>query len=319
MKPLSTRVLALVALFEGSAGGKINVWDEQLLSLGTMHFAVGQGSGVRFLQRVYQLDAAGTLACLGPDFTAAIKAGPQALTAFCRARVWRSGETWTNAFKALSRLDAYATADAEACRPYLQGGQGIARRYGLTSERGLAFAVDRAVQQGWGVREAVERAYQSAKGKSEEDVMVALTLAYANSANPTYRQTVLRRALTVARGGTSFTVGATVRRTGYPGDFNLSRDFGLSAARGWVMGPGDVDGDGVPDIAPGVPRVFLTDTGGTVRLWDGKDTGAGYAGLPVRVPEMVRLAGLVEPGASKIMGAARVTRYLDGALHLERV
>jgi len=222
---LEDNIVRLISLFEGSAGGAINVWDEQYLSFGALHFAVGQGSGVRLLSRIQQLDPHGFAACLGPQFAAAVQSGPASTVAFCKDQVWKSGIRWRNAFVLLARLDAYKQANRELTRPYLDQAQVVATRYGLTSERGLAFAMDRCVQQGAGVRKAVDSAYQQVKGGEEWAVMKALAVAYALSANPKYISVVKARAMTVALGSSA--------QTGYPGDVNVERDYGISPRRDW--------------------------------------------------------------------------------------
>lgn len=301
--PLETRMLAMIALFEGSGGGRINTWDEQLLSLGTLHFAVGQGVGARFLARVHELDPAGYLACLGDQCTDATKRGVPAIQAFCRVNIWKT-RTWQPAFTALSRLDAYRQADREFAKPYLDSAKVIARRYGLTSERGLAWALDRCVQQGGGVRPAVERAYAGVKGKDEVTVMSTLANAYASSANPKYAGTVRARSLTVAFG--------TSARTGYPGSVDLLRDFGLRGNVAWDQ----------PTPTPGVPTLFLEDGGGKNVTWNGDETLA-YQGQPLTRAWLSGLA-LVYPAGTKTQvttpnGKTLIIEiYEDGAVQLRR-
>lgn len=293
---LETRILKMIALFEGSSGGRINVWDEQYLSLGTLHYAVGQGGGARFLMRVAALDPASFRAILGEDFYRAACAGVYAVQQYCRVNVWRTGAQWQPAFTRLARLPAYATADAELARPYLDGGQALAMHYNLTSERGLAFCVDRAVQQGPGVRESVDAVYVKLPlGWREGAVLSALASAYAQSANPKYRDVVLARSLTVAQGSSA--------RSRYPGNVELERDFDLSAARPW---------NGL-----GLPRVFLT-VGTQRALWDGKP-GAVYGGQAL-TPEWVSQMALVyPPGTSTRLSPTLSLRvFEDGALLLTK-
>ncbi|PIG96882.1 glycosyl hydrolase [Deinococcus sp. UR1] len=303
-QPLTTNMLALIALFEGSARGQINVWDEQYLSLGTLHYAVGQGSGARFLQRVYQLDPAGTLACLGKDFTAAIKAGVPAIKAFCRTRVWQTGTRWNGAFVALSRLPAYQQADMELAQPYLDAAQRVARRYGLTSERGLAWALDRCVQQGGSLRSHVEFVFKMLQpGLREDEVMDALSRAYAATANPKYRNVVLARSLTVAHGNNL--------RSKYPGSVSLERQYGISGTRPW--NPANAP-------APAAPtglRVFLEDPAGRNILWDG-DQSDVYGGVPLKNAWLTEVRDTLKRGSRTALRGIYVTVFDDGALLLER-
>ncbi|TDE87341.1 glycosyl hydrolase [Deinococcus sp. S9] len=294
---LKTRLLAMIALFEGSSGGRINVWDEQYLSLGTLHYAVGQGPGARFLMRVYELDPVGTLSCLGAPFVQAIKGGPASIRAYCKANVWKTENRWNKAFAALSRLPAYQQADAELAEPYLQGAVALARRYGLTSERGLAFALDRCVQQGTAVRGAVDQAYARVKGQDEVSVMAALAEAYAHTANPKYLDTVRKRSLTVAKGCS--------RLSGYPGDVDLERDFGLRLDRPWE------------GVAPGVPRVFLVDGGGKTVEWDGDESGV-YGGQPLTRAWFAQMALVYPPGTQTQVGGVSLERFADGAIRLNK-
>ena len=297
MKPLNQRILMLMALFEGSAGGKINTWDGEFLSLGSIHYAVGQGSGARFLIRVQQLDPAGYLACLGAPMSEATKRGVAALQAFCRVNIWKTGARWQPAFTALSRLDAYAQADAECAQPYLDGGRALARRYGLSSERGLAFCMDRAVQQGPAPRAHVDRVYARVKGQGEQAVMVALAHAYAATANPKYAETVRRRSLTVAYGTSSL--------SGYPGAVDLARDFDLTLTRLWD--------------APDVPRVFLRepDTGKNL-TWDG-DESAVYGGQRLSAAWVAQMLTVYPPGAkTRVSPTLTLQVYDDGALQLTK-
>lgn len=293
---LETRILKMVSLFEGSAGGKINTYDEQYLSLGSIHYAVGQGSGARFLMRVAALDPASFRAILGEDFFRAASAGVYAVQQYCRVNVWRTGARWQPAFTRLSQLPAYATADAELARPYLDGGQTLAVHYGLHSERGLAFCVDRAVQQGWGVRDSVDAVYVKLPlGWAEGAVMASLATAYADSANPKYRNVVLARALTVAQGSSV--------RSRYPGSVDLERDFGLSGTRRW---------DGV-----GETRVFLT-VGARRALWDGKP-GAVYGGQPLTPAWVSQMALVYPPGTvTRLSPTLSLRVFEDGALLLTK-
>ena len=230
---LKDRILKMVGKFEGSANGTINAWDEQYLSVGTLQYAVKGGSGVKFLTRIYQLDGAGYLACLGEEFTAATKAGPDALRTFCRNRVWKQAVRWQRCFTRLSKMAAYAQADEECAVSYFQMGEKIAERYHLTSERGLAFAVDRCVQQGGAVRSEVEKAYRALDLPVPEFIiMKALSNAYAESANPRYTEVVRQRALTVALGRSTGT-SEHDQGTGYPGDIDLMRDYGIRPDAAW--------------------------------------------------------------------------------------
>lgn len=303
-KPLTTRLLALIALFEGSRGGAINVWDEQLLSLGTLHYAVGQGSGARFLMRVQELDPAGYLACVGPHLAEATGRGIPAIQAFCRVNIWKSGTKWAPAFAALSRLPAFAQADRELAEPYLQSARTLARRYGLTSEVGLAWAFDRCVQQGGSVRPHVDAVYARVKGQSEGAVMCALANAYAATANPKYAGVVRARSLTVAQGSSA--------RSGYPGHVDLRRDFGLRAEVPWDA----------PQTAPGVPRVFLVDGGGKTVLWGGKQSDV-YAGQPLTHAWLSQLPLLYPPGSKATLttptgDSLALEVFPDGAIKLSK-
>jgi hypothetical protein len=223
---LTVKILSMIATFEGSANGNINVWDEQLLSMGTMHFAVLAGPGGAFLRRIQQLDPAGYRRVLGQPFSDATKAGQAALVTFVRGNVYRQPARWRAPFQALSRLPAWAAADAEACAPFLQAGVGLAIHYRLITERGLAWAVDRCVQQGPAVRPVVEAVFgKLASGTAEYNVMKELALAYAGSANPKYAAVVLARSLTVALGSSA--------DSKYPGDVNLLLDYGIDYNARW--------------------------------------------------------------------------------------
>ena len=224
--PLQARILLMVGMFEGSKNGTINVWDEQFLSVGTLQYAVKGGSGVRFLARIRQIDPEGFMHCLGTDFTRATVAGPEALREYCRTQVWKQLDRWQPAFRNLAQLPAYAQADSECAKWYLDSGMQIAEHYGLTSERGLAFAVDRVVQQGGKTRSEVELAVKKlGKGTPEWQVMKVLALAYAATALPQYAGVVRARALTVATGSS--------KGTGYPGKVDLELDYGLSPTVAW--------------------------------------------------------------------------------------
>lgn len=314
--PLETRLLALIALFEGSRGGVINTYDEQFLSLGTLHYAVGQGSGARFLMRIQELDPAGYLSCVGAPMSEATKRGVATLQAFCRNSIWKTGKRWQPAFTALSRLPAYAQADMEAAQPYLEGARKIARRYGLTSERGLAWAFDRCVQQGPGVRPHVDKVYAGVRGQGEVAVMTALTMAYAATANPKYAGVVRARSLTVAKGGTSYREadGKFLYKTGYPGDVDLERDFGLSLTRPWDAPKFKPRPE---EVVPGVPRLFLVDGGGKTVEWDG--TQAPYAGQMLTKAWLSQIALMYPRGTKAVVGKLGIEVFDDGAIKLSRV
>lgn len=293
----------MIALFEGSSGGRINTWDEQYLSLGTLHYAVGQGSGARFLMRVRELDAGNVRRILGTDFDAAIAGGVASIQRFCRANVWRS-QRWNRAFAELSRLPAFAQADAELAQPFLEGARNIAKRYGLTSERGLAFALDRCVQQGWGVRPAVDNVFRSKclSGAGEVVKMRHLALTYANSANPKYRNVVLARSLTVAYGD-SHTRNAD--EPAYPGDVNLARDFGIRQTVPWKQF---------------VPKLFLVDPVGKTVEWNG--VAGEYNGYLVNNASLLALAVAYPPGTVTTLGTDKKVKlevFADGAMKMTRL
>lgn len=308
MNSLQQNMLRAISLFEGSSGGRINVWDEQLLSFGTFHYAVGQGPGIRFLQRVCELDAAGFMACLGGDFLAAVRGGPATILDFCRRMVWRSGNRWSAGFAALSRLPAYQQADVELAAPYLKGARALAMRYGLHSERGLFWCLDRCVQQGPTPRPYVDRVFRSLpKGLKEEEVMAALAGAYAATANPLYRATVYRRSLTAAYGGTRYVKGGRVLTTGYPGAVNFERDYGISLSRPWAK-------------KADLPRVFYR-VGKKNVLWDGKPMKGLYGGERITAEWVARWAALYGPGASAVIGnspGVKLTVYPDGNFQLDK-
>lgn len=224
---LITRLLALMGQFEGSKDGTINVWDEQYLSVGTLHFAVRAGSGYRFLRRIYDLDPVGYAYALGKPFAEATANGQAALTEFCRVNVWKKPNTWQPSFRRLARRAAYDQADRECAQSYIDGAIKIAKRYGLTSERGLAFALDRCVQQGPQPRRYVDLAFlKLPAGLPEYQVMKVLARAYAETAKPKYKQTVLQRSLTVALGNTT--------DSGYPANFTLFERFGIRPDKAWA-------------------------------------------------------------------------------------
>lgn len=299
--PLSIRILAMLSLFEGSKGGAINTWDEQFLSLGTMHFAVGQGTGARFLMRVYELDPAGTLACLGAPFVAAIKGGVGSIQAFCRVNVWKTGSKWQGAFTALWRLPAYGQADVEFCKGYLDAGQHLADHYGLTTERGLAWATDRCVQQGEKIRPSVEAAYAGVRGRGEVTVMAALANAYADSAS--YKEVVRQRSLTVAFGASVYVDGNGVqRRTGYPGDVSLERDFFISLSRPWRL--------------PDLPRVFMKEPSSGKNVQWGGNEGDIFAGQRITRAWVAQMQTVYPAGTNTVIGKLRLVVAPDGALLL---
>lgn len=232
---LKRRILGIVAQFEGSANGRINTYDGQLLSVGSIHYALLSGSCHAFLARIAQLDAPGFARCLGDAFLAAVRAGRAPLIQWVNLNVTQPSNAnratlsaWQARFTALSRLPAYATADAECAQPYFQTAERTCTRYKLTTERALAWAFDRAVQQGGAIRPDVERAYRACTPLTPEyNVLKALSYGYADSANPRWRSNVLNRALAMSLGGSD---NAGVRPNGVT--FNLE-DAGISYTRPW--------------------------------------------------------------------------------------
>lgn len=214
--------LELVSRFEGSAGGAINTTDGQLLSYGSIQYALLVGALHPFLLRTHDLNPPNFRRIMGSPFTDALRAGKAAFTQWVRTNVTPKPVQWRGPFRELWNTPERSRADVEFAAGYLAGAEKLCNFYELYSQRAYAFFADRSVQQGTAPRAVVSNDILRRNNRAEWQLLKAAAHLYADSANPRWHDDVLSRSLTIAL-GSSVSSGWNVH--GRPYDLE---DYGLT-------------------------------------------------------------------------------------------
>lgn len=244
LPPLRSRLLHLVATFEGGMSAVAGNFDGQLLSFGPLQWNLGQGTLQPLLRDLSggghtSRSSAAFTQYLGNEFAAACAKGDPHLSEYVRSRCYRGGQLdpkFRASLKALALTPDAMAAFIRHAEPYFGKAEAAAQQLDFQTERGLALLFDIAVQNGMrqgGLREDHLKAYQAAcrhlpERAPEWQRLKLLAHTVADCANPRWHDDVLSRKLSIALGGT--------QQSGLPvhgKHFNLERDFGIRYYAPW--------------------------------------------------------------------------------------
>jgi len=220
---LRERCLLLTAEFETGLGppecyGRVaGNGDGQGISFGVLQLNLGAGTlqpMLAHLMKEHRADLASIfmdkmpiLALMSGEKRASMAAavGIQAKSTLPSGKVkWALPQDWIDAFAELGKLRACQKLQIEAAGGYWRRALQLAREYGLTSELGIAFMFDLAVQN-WGIPTDVQdeiRLDYAAAGElaTDEEKMEIIAHRRAEACAPEFKADVLIRKLTIARG-----------------------------------------------------------------------------------------------------------------------
>jgi hypothetical protein len=221
------KAILLTASFEGS--GYVNVtgnFDGAGLSIGIFQWNIGQGTLQPMLKQFFDNNPDLAKQIFDSNYQSVVNMLSASKSAQMDwARSINNGKKlqtdWYNQFVALCKTSQFQQIQRGAMKEYTDQAYNIANTYGLKSERGLALALDIAVQN-WDVS-ATSRANikNSIKnGATEQQVLQLLAQAAVDKANSAYKADVWSRKFTIVNGT------GTVHGTNY----NLEKDYGITDA-----------------------------------------------------------------------------------------
>jgi peptidoglycan hydrolase-like protein with peptidoglycan-binding domain len=222
------KAILLTASFEGS--GYVNVtgnFDGAGLSIGIFQWNIGQGTLQPMLKQFFDNNTDMAKQIFGSNYKSVVNMLSASKSAQMDwARSINNGKKlqteWYNQFVALSNTSQFQQIQRGAMKEYTDQAYNIANTYGLKSERGLALALDIAVQN-WDVS-ATSRANikNSIKnGATEQQVLKLLAQAAVDKADSAYKADVWSRKFTIVNGT------GIVHDTNY----NLEKDYGITDAK----------------------------------------------------------------------------------------
>jgi peptidoglycan hydrolase-like protein with peptidoglycan-binding domain len=207
------RALQLTAAFEGHGFTlALGNFDGAGLTWGIIGFTLRSGSLKNVFERVLAQNPDLVRQAFGANtdqWLGILTAPPSQQMAFADSISQDSDKRrlpadWLAAFRTFGSMPAVQAVQVQvADRSYFQPALQTAARYALTTELGLALCFDIHVQNG-GVSAAADsqiRAKLAAQpGASQQDRREIIANAVADNANPTFRENVRRRKLTLATG-----------------------------------------------------------------------------------------------------------------------
>jgi peptidoglycan hydrolase-like protein with peptidoglycan-binding domain len=207
------RCLQLTAALEGHDFGHVSGnWDGAWLTWGIIGFTLKHGSLSRIILEVYEQDngivkdAFGSLTERLMDVMAGAPSNQEtwANEISIRSNKLHVDEAWRAAFKRFGEQEVVQrTQIHEAQRAYFLPCLTTARRYGLSSEQGVALCFDIHVQNGRvkpKAAEAIHQALQSRPALDEVTRRIIIANAVADCALPAFRGDVRARKLALAIG-----------------------------------------------------------------------------------------------------------------------
>src|SRR6266480_44292 len=225
--PLAKRVLTLTAAFEtgrdfpdcfGTIAGN---FDRQGLSFGALQWNIGQGSLQplwREMRDRHDADLKATLGALYDEFCRMLDSSKDEQLRWAldiqsvlsnRANAWRIADQWKKALQDLGTSAPMIEIQVSRASSLYQIALGFCRDYQLTRERGAALMFDIRVQNGSvdrnGSGDQIRADFDlinPALSEDEQEVarMEIIARQRAEVANPQWRNDVLMRKLTIARG-----------------------------------------------------------------------------------------------------------------------
>ncbi|WP_102126977.1 hypothetical protein [Deinococcus planocerae] len=230
------KLLLITGAFEGEHGftNVAGSFDGQGVSFGVLQWNFGQGTLAPLLLGMEARDPGAFAAIFGAD-TAQVRAalvGPPAAQAAFAAGLQGSGgqlqPRWKDRFVRLGLHAPYQDVQLEAAGTRLEAAKGLAREYGLVTERGLALMFDIITQNG-GIaartREAIQGAEAAERARlgrllGEIERLGLIARERAAAASPRWQGDVLARKLTIVQG----------RGTVHGTRWDLGSQFGLGDA-----------------------------------------------------------------------------------------
>lgn len=221
------KAILLTASFEGS--GYVNVtgnFDGAGLSIGIFQWNIGQGTLQPMLKQFFDNNRDLAKQIFGSNYQSVVNMlAASKSTQMDWARSINNGEKlqtkWYKQFKALCETTEFQQIRRGAMEEYTNQAYNIANKYGLKSERGLALALDIAVQN-WDVS-ATSRANIKniiKNGATEQEILQLLAQAAVDKADSAYKADVRSRKFTIVNGtGTVHGI-----------DYNLEKDYGITDA-----------------------------------------------------------------------------------------
>jgi hypothetical protein len=213
--PLFCRCLALTAAFEGHGYTlAVGNFDGAYLTFGIIGFTLKHGNFGKVIEAIEDRHPALLAETMGNDKAKEIldivaapaarqKAFADSITLSPSSGLLRAD--WKDAFEILgNRKEVRAIQDEVARKVYWTRGVADMKAFGNPTEIDAALFFDTAVQNG-GVDPAKAKAIKTAlavlpKKAGNRDRLAAIAGAIASGSNPKYREDVLSRRLTIARG-----------------------------------------------------------------------------------------------------------------------
>lgn len=230
------KLLLITGAFEGQHGftNVAGSFDGQGVSFGVLQWNFGQGTLAPLLLKMQARDPETFADIFGADTArvrAALAGPPAAQTAFAASLQGAAGQLqprWRDRFVRLGLHGPFQDLQLEAAGTRLEAAKGLARDYGLTTERGLALMFDIITQNGSiapRTREAIaqaEAAERARRGRplTEVERLDIIARQRAAAASPRWQKDVLARKLTIVQG----------RGTVHGTRWDLGSQFGLGDA-----------------------------------------------------------------------------------------
>ena len=221
------KAILLTASFEGS--GYVNVtgnFDGAGLSIGIFQWNIGQGTLQPMLKQFFDNNPDLAKRIFGGNYRSVVNMLSASKSAQMDwARSINNGKKlqteWYNLFISLCKTSQFQKIQREAMKEYTDQANNIANTYGLKSERGLALALDIAVQN-WDVSAASRTNIKNRikNGATKQQVLQLLAQAAVDKADSTHKADVRSRKFTIVNGT------GTVHDTKY----NLEKDYGITDA-----------------------------------------------------------------------------------------
>ena len=209
------KLLAITGTFEGSGYANLaGDFDKQGISFGILQWNVGQGSLPPLLSRMHQRDPVKFHEIFGEEtdqLLAVLRAGRANQMRFARAILderKRVLPRWRARFRQLGDYPPFQQVQREFAQTRLDEAKKLARKYRLTTERGLALMFDIVVQNG-SISDATHGKIVRAKESQEKAMRRSLTEREfleiiankrADAAKAQWREDVRARKLTIVRG-----------------------------------------------------------------------------------------------------------------------
>ncbi|MDD2402624.1 MAG: M23 family metallopeptidase, partial [Clostridia bacterium] len=222
------KAILLTTSFEGS--GYVNVtgnFDGAGISIGIFQWNIGQGTLQPMLKKFFDNNSKLAKQIFGDNYQDIINMlGSSKSNQMEWARSINDGKNlkteWYNQFVALCETSQFQQIQRDAMNEYTNQAYKIANDYDLKTERGLALALDIAVQN-WDVTSTSRTEIKNSmrNGSSEQEVLQLLAQAAVDKVNDTYKADVRTRKFTIVNG----------TGTVHGKKFDIEKEYGITNAR----------------------------------------------------------------------------------------